>query len=121
MRCANRDSRLATRDSRTANREQRTANRELRTANRELFFDIIDVLRAEALQKRARPGAVELWIRRLNREKEPVLARVRREPFDVEHGVILHREAVQCEHPEYRVKRGKQECQLEVYRHEHGP
>src|SRR5919107_3864045 len=67
-----------------------------------LFLNVIDFPCAEALQKRTRAVPVELLIGRFDRQKEPILARVCSESFDIEYGVIRHREPIEREHPEYR-------------------
>src|SRR6266542_197349 len=99
---------------------RRSASRIPDPASR-LLGDIVHLRGAEILEERARPGVIELRIDRLDREEEAVLARVRGEPFDVEHGVIRHRKAVQPEHPQDRGERGEENRQLERHRDEHRP
>src|ERR1700676_2670905 len=84
------------------------------TASEDLFFilDLAHVLRRYALQEFCRLRQMEFGIARLDTQKEAV-RRCPGKPLDVKHRMIRLRQAIQCQHPEYRRKRRSQNGQLE--------
>src|SRR5215470_3437590 len=63
-----------------------------------------NVTRVQPDEKLARRLVVELPVFRFDHEEEPAAAG-QREPLDVEHGVIRHRQPVQSEHAKHRRQR----------------
>src|SRR5436190_5729724 len=63
-----------------------------RSGRGRLSLNITDCPRTETLQERSRAIAIELRVVRLDGQKKSILAGVHREPFDIEDGVIRHRQ-----------------------------
>src|SRR5688572_14556362 len=98
-------------------RQPAAATRQNAAAN-SLWLDLIDFPCSEALEKCARPVAVELWILRFDREKKTILAGVFAKAFDVEHRVVRHRQPVHQDHRQHGRERGEQDRHLEGDRDE---
>src|SRR6516162_5257275 len=82
------------------------------TINALLFINDGHLSGSQRLEKTSRGVEIELWIFRLDAEKEAVPAR-QREPRHVEDRVIGHWQAVERQHAEHRRQRCAEDRALE--------